>query len=193
MIRARWFGLYTAAALAGVGLTFAFLRSPLLGQEVRVGAWRTSLVSGSPDADAYTRAKVARVALLALAREETLYYVAEHDSRGARLRSLCRYRITGATPAARWWSITAYADDYFLFADDARRYSVGSSQLQPDAQGRFTMSTGPLAPGDGSAWIPTPGDRGLVLTLRLYNPDPAIAADPRAFAAPAIEPQGDCR
>ena len=98
---------YGLAVIAGLGLTFGFLRSPLLGQDLRVGAWRTSLVSGSPDADLYTRAKVAHVALLALAREETLYYVAEVDDRGDKLRSRCRYRIGGVPPPARWWSVTA--------------------------------------------------------------------------------------
>jgi hypothetical protein len=79
-------GGYALAVLAGLALTFGFLRSPLLGQDLRVGAWRTSLVSGSPQADLYTRAKVAHVALLALSREETLYYVAEVDELGQKRR-----------------------------------------------------------------------------------------------------------
>jgi hypothetical protein len=51
----------------------------------------------------------------------------------------------------------------------------------------------PLPPTSGAiAWIPTPGDRGLILTLRLYNPSPALQADPGALSAPRIERQGDC-
>jgi hypothetical protein len=191
--RLRLPGWYALAALAGLVLTWGFLRSPLLGQELRVGAWRTSLVSGSPEADLYTRAKVAHVALLALSRAETLYYVADHDDRGQPLRSRCRYRVSGAPPAARWWSVTAYADDFFLFADEGRRYSLSGEHARLDAQGRFVVFTGAAPPADGSAWIPTPGDRGLVLTLRLYNPGPVLAADPAALAAPRVEPVGECR
>jgi hypothetical protein len=184
---------YVLAVIVGLALTFGFLRSPLLGQDLRVGAWRTSLVSGSPDADLYTRAKVAHVALLALSREETLYFVADVDDRGNGLRSRCRYRIGGLPPPARWWSVTAYADDFHLFPDEGRRYSLSGARAQLDAQGRFSLVTGPEAPADGIAWIPTPGDRGLVLTLRLFNPGAALAADPATLAAPQIEPIGECR
>jgi hypothetical protein len=185
--------LYALALLAGVAATFVFLRSPLLGAQIRVGAWSTSLVGGSADADLYTRAKVARIALLALSREETLYFVADHDDLGHPLRSRCRYRIEGVPPPARWWSITAYADDYFLFPDEGRRYSLNGARAVLDGAGRFSLWTGgAAAANDAQAWLPTPGDRGLVLTLRLYNPQLALARDPSSLNPPSILPVGSC-
>jgi hypothetical protein len=141
----------------------------------------------------YTRARIALKALLALDRRETLYYVADRDDAGRPLRSRCRYLISGSIPSARWWSVTAYADDIFLFPDTEQRYSVSGENPTLNTVGRFSAVTGPETPVSGAiAWIPTPGDRGLILTLRLYNPSPALQADPGALSAPRIERQGDC-
>jgi hypothetical protein len=157
------------------------------------GAWRVSLLAGSAEADLYTRARVAIGGLLALNREETMYYVASVDDGGRPLRSRCSYRIEGTPPRARWWSLTAYADDYFLFADAQRRYSVNGATKTLDGQGRFALVTGPTMPASGALpWLPTPGDRGLVLTLRVYNPDAALQAAPGSLVPPRIAALGDC-
>ncbi|MFN0183310.1 MAG: DUF1214 domain-containing protein [Aquabacterium sp.] len=184
--------VYVGAVAAGLAATLAFLRLPLMGSDIQVGAWRTSLVSGSVDADLYTRAKVARVGLLALSRAETLYFVADRDDTGAPLRSRCRYRIEGVPPPARWWSITAYADDFFLFADPQHRYSLAGAQARLDGSGQFVLHTGLARPEDDGAWLPTPGDRGLVLTLRLYQPVAELAAMPQRLEPPAIRAVGSC-
>lgn len=184
--------LYGAATVLGLLATWVFLRSPLMGQQVHVGPWRTSLVNGSADADLYTRAKVAPIALLALSRDETLYFIADHDDAGRPLRSACSYRVEGLPPPARWWSVTAYAEDYFLFADEGHRYSVNGAHAPLDARGRFAFVTGPSAPAGGTPWLPTPGDRGLVLTLRLYNPQGSLGGDPTRLAAPSVQAVGAC-
>jgi hypothetical protein len=185
-----WSAAGVALGLAGTWLTLKSARATF-GQAA--GPWRVSLLAGSPDADLLTRARVAVGGLLALDRRETLYYVAAHDSAGRALRSRCSWRISGRPPPARWWSLTAYADDHFLFEDAARRYSVNSATAVLDAEGRFSVVTGPSAPaGHTGAWLPTPGDRGLVLTLRAYNPGPALVRDPASLETPRIEPLGDC-
>ncbi|HPU52508.1 MAG TPA: DUF1214 domain-containing protein [Burkholderiaceae bacterium] len=195
---ARWRRLGIAAALyltaVGVGLGSAWwvLRhAPAGAHQLTVGAWTGSTLAGSPDADLYTRARVALEGLLALGRDETMYYVARTDDRGRALRSQCAYRIEGAPPAARWWSITAYADDLFLFDAPNRQYSLNGRTARLDANGRFVMSTGPL-PQPGLHWLPTPGRRGLVLTLRLYQPSAELQAAPAKLAAPSIQPIGEC-
>jgi hypothetical protein len=186
----------TAAGLAGVvlGVASAWWQiRPAAGFGQGAGPWRVSLLAGSADADATTRARVAIGGLLALNRAETMYYVARTDSAGQRLRSRCRYRIEGVPPAARWWSVTAYAEDYFLFADDAGRYGINGSTAGLDAQGRFRVHTGPRAPAEpGAAWLPTPGDRGLLLTLRVYNPASTLQAAPASLVPPTITLEGGC-
>lgn len=161
---------------------------------VSVGPWKASVLAGSPDADPLTRARVAVGGLLALGHEETLYYVARTDSAGKDLRSRCEYRIEGAKPDARWWSITAYADDLFLFPDAQKRFSVNGSTIEIDSHGRFVALTSPSnTTKDGQVpHMQTPGDRGLVLTLRLYNPSVEVQKRPAELLAPRIEAVGAC-
>jgi hypothetical protein len=196
----RWpvlLGLVLAGVLLGVASAWIALRQTSnFGQAA--GPWRVSLLAGSSQADAYTRARVALGGLLALNRAETMYYVATHDGQGQPLRSRCHWRIVGKPPPGRWWSLTAYAEDHFLFSDEQARYSINGESARLDGQGRFVVVTGPQAPasataGDAAVWLPTPGDRGLVLTLRVYNPARALAVAPEDLEAPAIEALGDCR
>lgn len=196
--RPRWTGVLTLYLLAlsiGAGSAWLAVRSQLDSGGVSAGVWRTSTLAGSTDADLYTRAVIAVGALLALNRDETMYYVATTDSAGQVLRSRCRYRISGAAPAARWWSVTAYAEDRFLFPNAERRYSINGGSAPLDARGHFTFESGPAAPAGtlpAVPWLPTPGDRGLSFTLRLYNPAAGLAAAPATLAAPTIELLGSC-
>lgn len=185
--------LWWATAVAvGLGSAWAVLRG-VSNYGSAAGPWRASTLAGSPEADLYTRARVALGGLLALNREETMYYVASTDSTGLPLRARCRYRVSGLPPKARWWSLTAYAQDLYLFDNPQRRYSVNGQTAALDSQGRFAVVTGPVAPSaDAVPWIPTPGEGGLYLTLRVYNPEAALAAAPGTLQAPKIELLGAC-
>lgn len=196
----RWpavLGLYALAVAVGLGSAWAVLRSGS-GFGVTVGPWRASTLAGSQEADLYTRARVALGGLLALSRTETMYYVAQTDSAGQPLRSRCSYRIEGLPPSARWWSITAYADDFHLFPAQDRRYSLNGGAAVLDGQGRFSLISAPEAPTvvptdePRHGWLHTPGDRGLMFTLRLYNPDPGLAQAPSSLVAPTIQVIGAC-
>jgi hypothetical protein len=184
------------AVVAGVALGLGSAWWALRGVGhfgVAAGPWRASLLAGSADADPYTRARVAIGGLLALNRDETMYYVAGTDSDGQALRSRCSYRVSGLPPPGRWWSVTAYADDFFLFADPQRRYSLNGATAKLDAQGRFAVVTGPQAPAGGAEpWLPTPGDRGLLFTLRVYNPAAGLQARPDSLQPPQIQRLGAC-
>jgi hypothetical protein len=185
--------LYITAVLVGLGSAWWVLKkAPWLNPSVEVGAWRTNLQAGSQDAGMYTRATIAVNALLALGREETMYFVATRDDAGHSLRAQCNYRITGVPPAARWWSITAYADDMFLFDAPNGHYSLNGSTAKLDTAGAFALTTGPTEQ-EGVYWLPTPGQRALILTLRLYNPSPTLQAAPQSLVAPAIQAIGDCK
>ncbi len=185
--------LYAAAVCVGLASAFWVLKkAPWMHTSISVGAWKANLRAGSPDADMYTRAAVALNALLALGRDETMYFIATHDDNGAALRARCNYRVQGLPPQARWWSVTAYADDLFLFDAPNQHYSLNGSTAKLDAQGHFAMTTGPTAQGD-TFWLPTPGDKGLLLTLRLYNPAPSLQAAPASLVPPTITAMGTCK
>ena len=187
------FALYVSAIAIGLGSAWWVLKkAPWMSTTVSVGAWRANLRAGSPDADMYTRASIALNALLALGRDETMYFIATQDDAGQPLRSNCSYRAEGVPPAARWWSVTAYADDLFLFDAPNRHYSLNGSTAVLDAQGKFAFTTGPQPPQGDAFWLPTPGNRGLLLTLRLYNPEPGLQAAPATLAPPTIRRVGAC-
>ena len=185
--------LYLCAVALGLGSAWWVLKkAPWMSTTINVGAWKANLRAGSPDADMYTRAAVALNALLALGRDETMYLIATHDDDGAALRARCNYRIQGVPPKARWWSVTAYADDLFLFDAGNQHYSLNGSTAKLDTQGHFAMTTGPKAQDD-TFWLPTPGDKGLLLTLRLYNPEPSLQAAPASLVPPTITVVGACK
>jgi hypothetical protein len=186
-------GLYLLAIVLGVGSAWLWLtRVGISG--VDAGAWRVNLLAGSRDADAYTRVRIALGAVLALDRSETLYYTTGHDDTGASLRAECRYRIEGPPPPARWWSLTAYAADHFLFPNDAERYSVNGETVTLDAAGRFSATIGPTTEvsRNDRSWIPTTGQGGMRLTLRLYGADESVQRAPESLVAPSIERVGEC-
>jgi hypothetical protein len=186
-------GLYLLAVVLGVGSAWLWLtRVGISG--VDAGAWRVNLLAGSRDADAYTRARIALGAVLALDRSETLYYTTDHDDTGALLRAECRYRIEGSPPPARWWSLTAYAADHFLFPNDAKRYSVNGETVTLDGSGRFGATIGPASEisRDDRSWIPTTGQGGMRLTLRLYGADESVQRAPESLVTPTIRRAGEC-
>ena len=184
--------LYGCAVAIGLGSAWWVLKkAPWMMQTIQVGAWKGNLLAGSADADLYTRAAIALNALLALGREETMYFIASRDDAGNPLRSHCSYRVEGVPPKARWWSITVYADDMFLFDAPNKHYSLNGTTARLDANGRFLFTTGGQEQ-PGTHWLPTPGNRGMVLTLRLYNPEPDLQAAPASLSPPTITASGVC-
>lgn len=180
-------GVLIVGTLLGLGATWLTVIHGTWGGDVADGPWRTSLVTGSADSGPYLRAAVAVHGLLALNRSETIYFTAATDSAGAPLDGACSYRVAGHDPPARWWSITAYGADDFLIPNAANRYSASKPSVTRDAAGRFAVTVAHAkANGD---WIAVAPGR-FSLTLRLYNPDPAVAADPAHVALPAIVKAG---
>ena len=182
--------LKSLAAIA-VGVAFGLLitwatvvRSAGMGGEVTDGAWHTSLLAGSAESGPYLRAVIALHGLLALNRSETIYYSATHDDARNALDGACVYRITGRDPPARWWSITAYGADDFLITNPAGRYSVSQNSIRRRADGSFVVLARKNADAANQIAL---GAGAFTLTLRLYNPSAAVAADPAHVALPDIE------
>jgi len=180
----RWVVIF----LAGIAVAGGYFWLTAARQGVvAVGPWRTSLVVGSADADMATRTLVAVNGLLALNRSETIYFEARTDDDGHRLKATCDYDLTGGPLDARWWSITAYADDNFLISNSANRYSFNVKAL---GSAQYTIALGPHQRSGN--WLPTGERGGFSLSLRLYNPGAALAAAPGSAKLPSIKPVGGC-
>jgi hypothetical protein len=178
----------TAGVVLGLFVTWlTIVRGAGMGGDVLDGPWRTSLLTGSTQSGPVLRANVALHGLLALNRSETIYYTATTDSAGDALDGRCTYRVTGRDPPARWWSITAYGADDYLIATPSELYSVSKNSIVRRADGSFIVTV--LKDANTVDQIAV-GDGRFSLTLRLYNPDASVAADPAHVALPTIEKAG---
>lgn len=177
------------ALVLGIGSALRSVRAGVEAQSVANGAWRTSAHVGAASADPSLRAVVALTGLLALNQSETIYYTAMTDDAGAPLRSECTYRVEGTDPAARWWSITAYAADSYLIPNPEKAYSVDRTRVRRDGDGRFRIRVGG-PPGDANHIATGAPGEDISLTLRLYHPDAGVAADLAGTPLPTIHAEG---
>ena len=180
--------LYALALGAALGLATANWatrgRYPFGG--VALNAWTAWPKIGARDADPYVRAIHARTGEVPLALGEGLLLTALTDDSGRRLDPSCRYRIAGATPPSRAWTLTverrgrARADAATDAAKTegsktegagdagAPRTGFTSTEVLRDRDGRFAVTLGPVVqPGN---WLPMPAGEGSIrLVLRLYD------------------------
>lgn len=183
-------GVGTALGMAGL-LSGA---STLNFGDVDVGGWRSDFAIGSKAADPYTRARVARHGLLALAKSEAVYFTRAVDDSGAPLREACSYRLTTGAMPAGWWSITLYDARSLLPDNTDMALSINAGQdsvvrMGDEIIGRgVTATIAPRRPGGGGLWLSSRSAGQFNLTLRLYMPDAALLDDPAgALDPPRIE------
>jgi hypothetical protein len=143
---------------------------------VDAGGWQGNPLVGSRAADPWTRAAIARQGLLALAKTETIYFSRAADEAGRPLSAACIYEMAGAPPAAGWWSVTLYAEDHYLAGNSDDAHSIDATRALPTRDGGFRTRIAPTR-ADAANWISSRNAGAFTLTARLYNPDPAIAAD----------------
>ena len=173
-----------AAVLIGLGSAYLAVRGAMPPDSiVKNGPWTTNLAAGGTSADDYTRTAIAIAGLLALNKDETIYYDADTDSAGEVLDPNCAYRVEGRDPDARWWSITAYGTDHFLIDHPSKRFSVSKNNVVRAPDGTFVVRVS--LHEEAQNWIAAAKD-GFQLTLRLYNPGDTVRADAAGVALPAI-------
>jgi hypothetical protein len=182
----RYLAGVVAGSLLGIGsaLWLAGLwpegRSLAFGN-VDVGGWRSDFAIGSEAADPYTRARVARHGLLALAKSEAVYFTRATDDTGAALSNRCHYRLSGGPMPAGWWSVTLYDGQSMLPANSDGALSIDASRAD---KGAWEALIAPQRPDDGSLWISSRGAETFDLTLRIYMPSAALLENPSAALTP---------
>lgn len=158
---------------------------PLGSGRVEADGWTGNLLIGSEASDPYTRAYVARHGLLALSREETIYFSRVNDDDGRRFNPACTYEIVGSPDLpARWWSITLYADDNYLAQNGDEAHSVSVSTLDPSLL--LNVSMGPKF-GERGQWLSSRNAGQYSLTLRLYNPEDIALNAPQQLDLPGVK------
>ena len=147
----------------GLGAAWWSRRAGIDAFETRSGPWVTSQSFGSAAASDRERAIVAVRGLMALTASEAIYLNAKTDSEGRTLDGSCRYRVSGPSLAARWWSVTAYGSDSHLIPNAQHAYSMGGDAADP-----VLAIIGPQA---GANEVVTRAGEPFELTLRAYGPD----------------------
>lgn len=155
---------------------------------VHNGPWVTNLTIGSAEANIFTRAVIARHGLLALTRDEVVYYSADNDEEGNGLQSGYDYVIEGRDLDSGWWSITVYGADDFLIYNDEDRFSYTSTEIEYDSDGYWRIYLS-QSPKEGN-WLPTGDEESLALVMRLYTPGQEFYDNPGTVELPRIIREG---
>lgn len=175
----------SALVLAGLWPRGAHLAAT---SAVEVDGWRSDFAIGSDAADPYTRARIARHGLLALAQSEAVYFTRSVDDSGRPLSEDCVYELSGEGQPARWWSITLYDGDSRLPMNRDEALSIDASETGEEA---WRAIIAPVQPHQNFHWISSRNARDFDLTLRLYVPDDTVFNAPSdAFNPPAISRMG---
>jgi hypothetical protein len=165
-----WTACILAGVLLGAASAWGALEFGRSGFSAEYGQWAHSRAAGSTAADPYTRAIIAREGLLALSAREALYFTLTSDDQGAPLDEACVYELRGRPLAARWWSVTLYADDNFLVQNNDHAGSIDASAVRAGGDGYWRARIAPVR-GDAAYWLSSrAARRDFSLTLRLYNP-----------------------
>jgi len=155
------------ALIVGLGSAWLVLDRERIFGAVTRGAWTAWPELGSPNADPYSRAELARSGALPLGDGEGIAFIADTDDSGAALTARCSYLISGQTPAARLWTLTVTDKNGSLFETPAHRSGFHAREILRREDGSFVIA---LAgdPQSGN-WLPVTGSGPLRLTLRLYD------------------------
>jgi len=154
-------GALAVAVILGLGSAYYVARYAVQGEAIVTnGSWMTNLATGGADADMYTRAFVALTGLLALNKNETIYYNATEDSEGNAFDGRCTYRIEGRDPDARWWSMTVYGRDHYLIDNPAKRFSVSQTSIVREPGGSFVVRLSTVE--ETGNWIATSPDGSTI-------------------------------
>lgn len=183
MAKRRFLAVIALGLMVGAGSAVAWMRQ---GMAPVGNGWMGSKVTGSVDADPWTRARVALSGLLALNRSQAIYFVRKTDEAGRPLRDTCRYRVSGGPLPGRWWSVTVYAPDNYLPQNEDGALSIDATHVHPDAAWRWQAIAASQRPA-GAVWVSTRRAGTYDLTLRIYNPTPTAQADFSTIRLPGVE------
>jgi hypothetical protein len=168
----------------GFGLTYRIGWAVYDANAVNNGPWRTNLLQGSTAQDIYLRYIISVWAVMALPRQETLYYGTYTTDKGEPLLTKYDYVLEGKNLDTRWWSITVYDNEGWLFPNKLNRYSYNMDTVKFDTDGKYRIFLSRAAK-EGN-WLPL-GDTGrFQLLLRCYNPGSIFYEKPGEVELPHI-------
>lgn len=184
-----WIILAIGIILGGGSVWYSLQASHGIGG-INVGRWTAWPFAGGAEADPYTIAKVARNGNIPLGATEGLAFEAKTDNSGRPLIFNCSYIISGRTPPARLWTLTAYNQDGSLVTPGFTKQSATySGNLLRFDQGAFRVGIS-KTPVSGN-WLSIAGKGSFYLVLRLYDTPATSSTGLASRRMPAIL-RGEC-
>jgi len=163
------FVIFTIIALAvGLGSAWHMVDRGSALTTLRSGPWTTWYAAGAPDADPYTKARVARSGQLPVVSTTAMEFLAYADGEGEPLTSACHYQISVPEVPALWWSLALYDTSGKPIENEAERHAFNSNTVIPDTDGtvQIALASTPRA----GYWLPSGRDRDLLLVFRVFRP-----------------------
>lgn len=192
----RWIISLLIGAVLGIaaGALAAFFAAGMLGSgkgmgnAISVSGWNSDWTTGSAAANPWTKARIARHGLLALTKEEAVYFTRTTDEDGQRLREACTYRVSGGEMPALWWSVTLYDGQSYLPRNKDRALSFDQTKAEATGEGgSWSFTVAAEGPETGN-WVSSKEAGNFDLTLRLYKPSATLLETPQtALPAPKVE------
>lgn len=174
-------------ALVGGGWSAALVMDRFDGAgSLRVGPWEANRLSGSPEADPYSKARAARDGDLTLGLGEGIALRAARDSVGEILQRRCIYRLAGRTPAARLWTLSAFdPEGRALRPSTGRPAGLVSNDLLRSDENDALVHVGPVA--QAGNWLAVDGTGPMILALTLYDTPATSSTGGGEISMPTIE------
>lgn len=161
--------VFTAIALAvGLGSAWQMVDQGSALTTLRDGPWTAWYAAGEPNADPYTKARVARSGRLPVVSTAAMEFLARTDAEGEPLVSECHYSVRVPEVPALWWSLALYDGESRLIQNSAERHAFNSKTVLPPSDGAAEIALAPT-PRAGY-WLPTGKNANLILVFRVFRP-----------------------
>lgn len=152
----------------GGGLTWISVQQNQGFGALIVGEWVAWPQAGSNEADPYTDARIAVDGQVPLGAAEGVLFVATKDKDGEPLKLECDYRLKGALPNARYWTIEAKP------REEAFQDQAGFGNTAPLNSTDMVWHNGEVEIVVGKSlrgghWVPVKGKGPMQLGIRLYD------------------------
>lgn len=169
----------------GIWSTLAALNASAGFGAIRIGAWSAFPQAQTADADPYAKSHRAKAGRLLYGIAEGLAFTATTDDEGLALTGACSYRIVGATPTARLWTLyAADLQDMPLSGAVELPNAVNSRTVLRERDGRFTITVSTSAkPG---TWLALPAATPFRLVLTLLDTPTAGSSGLVGLDMPAV-------
>ncbi len=155
------------AAVVGLGATWLTLAHGIQFGALQSGAWTAWPRTGTQGIDPYARAAIAQSGELPVGSGDGVSFLARSDDTGRTLDGRCTVTVSGATPQARFWTVTLYDPDGRLIENPIGRHGFTSQEIIRSSDGSFEIVVSPKArPGN---WLPSGNAASYLLVLRLYD------------------------